>query len=187
MASLPPEQMFELMKQMKWFIQHNPQEARQLLLHNPQLAYALLQAQVVMKIVDLETAQNLLHRASRGPSLIATPPPPAEQPRPSHGGPPPPPRPGGYHGGSPRDFHQGGPPPPPRGGERGPPPPHHGEYRGGPTPPVDAYGARMRVRRYFGSLLLYYLHRVCLTFFEWTTCIVMYCLLHVAPYIVDHE
>ena len=54
-ASLPPEQMFELMKQMKWFIQHNPQEARQLLLHSPQLllynpqqalAYALLQAQV---------------------------------------------------------------------------------------------------------------------------------------------
>ena len=45
-ASLPPEQMFELMKQMKWFIHQNPQEARQLLLHNPQLAYALLQAQV---------------------------------------------------------------------------------------------------------------------------------------------
>ena len=45
-ASLPPEQMFELMKQMKWMLQHSPSEARQLLLHNPQLAYALLQAQV---------------------------------------------------------------------------------------------------------------------------------------------
>lgn len=45
-ASLPPEQMYELMTQMKWFMQQNPQEARQLLLHNPQLAYALLQAQV---------------------------------------------------------------------------------------------------------------------------------------------
>ena len=48
-ASLPPEQMFELMKQMKVCIQNNPQEARNMLLQNPQLAYALLQAQVVMR------------------------------------------------------------------------------------------------------------------------------------------
>lgn len=75
-ASLPPEQMFELMKQMKWCIQHNPKETRQLLLNNPQLAYALLQAQVVMKIVDLETAQNVLHRTTKPlpPILEAEPP-----------------------------------------------------------------------------------------------------------------
>ena len=48
-ASLPPEQMFELMKQMKACIQNNPQEARVMLNQNPQLAYALLQAQVVMR------------------------------------------------------------------------------------------------------------------------------------------
>ena len=40
------------MKQMKLCIQNNPEEARQMLLQNPQLAYALLQAQVIMKIVD---------------------------------------------------------------------------------------------------------------------------------------
>lgn len=84
-ASLPPEQMFELMKQMKvnimycqfFFlqqvylmlsviytshfsvqlcVQNSPQEARNMLLQNPQLAYALLQAQVVMRIVDPEIA-----------------------------------------------------------------------------------------------------------------------------------
>lgn len=84
-ASLPPEQMFELMKQMKVTImyccfiflrllylalsvinfshlfvqlcvQNSPQEARNMLLQNPQLAYALLQAQVVMRIVDPEIA-----------------------------------------------------------------------------------------------------------------------------------
>lgn len=78
-ASLPPEQMFELMKQMKvishasfsplevipssffYFsvqlcVQNSPQEARNMLLQNPQLAYALLQAQVVMRIVDPEIA-----------------------------------------------------------------------------------------------------------------------------------
>lgn len=55
-ASLPPEQMYELMKQMKACIQNNPAEARQMLLLNPQLAYALLQSMVVMRIVDPQTA-----------------------------------------------------------------------------------------------------------------------------------
>lgn len=55
-AALPPEQMYELMKQMKACIQNNPSEARQMLLINPQLAYALLQAMVVMRIVDPQTA-----------------------------------------------------------------------------------------------------------------------------------
>lgn len=48
--------MFELMKQMKLCVQNNPSEARAMLLQNPQLAYALLQAQVVMRIVDPHTA-----------------------------------------------------------------------------------------------------------------------------------
>ena len=81
-ASLPPEQMYELMKQMKLCIQNNMNEARTMLLNNPQLAYALLQvfffqtifiiflikyflyvkAQVVMKIVDTNVAMALLHR-----------------------------------------------------------------------------------------------------------------------------
>ncbi|XP_033112667.1 cleavage stimulation factor subunit 2-like [Anneissia japonica] len=60
--SLPPEQMFELMKQMKTVIQNNPVEARNMLLQNPQLAYALLQAQVVMRIVNPEIAMTLLHK-----------------------------------------------------------------------------------------------------------------------------
>ncbi|XP_067674179.1 cleavage stimulation factor subunit 2-like [Haliotis asinina] len=61
-ASLPPEQMFELMKQMKLCIQNNPNEARNMLLQNPQLAYALLQAQIVMKIVDPQVALAMLYR-----------------------------------------------------------------------------------------------------------------------------
>lgn len=61
-ASLPPEQMLLLIKQMKLCIQSNPNGARNLLLHNPQLAYALLQTQVIMKIVDPQVALNMLHR-----------------------------------------------------------------------------------------------------------------------------
>ena len=60
-ASLPPEQMFELMKQMKWCIERNPEETRQLLLHNPQLAYALLQAQVY----TLERMQHIFGEQTR--------------------------------------------------------------------------------------------------------------------------
>jgi len=37
-------------------ILNNPNEARNMLLQNPQLAYALLQAQIVMKIVDPQVA-----------------------------------------------------------------------------------------------------------------------------------
>ncbi|XP_011346020.1 cleavage stimulation factor subunit 2 isoform X2 [Ooceraea biroi] len=70
-ASLPPEQMFELMKQMKLCVQNNPNEARQMLLQNPQLAYALLQAQVVMRIVDPHTAVSMLHKANPIPGVLA--------------------------------------------------------------------------------------------------------------------
>ncbi|XP_075337817.1 cleavage stimulation factor subunit 2 isoform X1 [Odontesthes bonariensis] len=69
-ASLPPEQMFELMKQMKLCVQNSPQEARNMLLQNPQLAYALLQAQVVMRIVDPEIALKMLHRQTPVQPLI---------------------------------------------------------------------------------------------------------------------
>ncbi|XP_071647402.1 uncharacterized protein Cstf64 isoform X2 [Temnothorax longispinosus] len=77
-ASLPPEQMFELMKQMKLCVQNNPNEARQMLLQNPQLAYALLQAQVVMRIVDPHTAVSMLHKANPIPGVLT----PSEKPIP---------------------------------------------------------------------------------------------------------
>lgn len=71
-ASLPPEQMFELMKQMKACIQNNPVEARQMLIHNPQLAYALLQAQVAMKILDPATALTFLQRGNELPPVLTS-------------------------------------------------------------------------------------------------------------------
>ena len=57
--------MFELMKQMKQCIEANPNEAKTLLSTNPQLAYALLQAQVVMRIVDPQVAMALLNRTDK--------------------------------------------------------------------------------------------------------------------------
>lgn len=69
-ASLPPEQMFELMKQMKLCIQNNPTEARNMLLQNPQLTYALLQAQVVMRIIDPAMAASMLHAQTATPAQL---------------------------------------------------------------------------------------------------------------------
>ncbi|XP_008185936.1 cleavage stimulation factor subunit 2 tau variant [Acyrthosiphon pisum] len=66
-STLPPEQLYELMKQMKECIQNNPAEARNMLLQNPQLGYALLQAQVIMKIVDPEVAKTMLHPVHKVP------------------------------------------------------------------------------------------------------------------------
>lgn len=63
-ASLPPEQMFELAKQMKQCIQSNPTEAKNMLLQNPQLCYGLLQALVVMRVVDPNIALKMLHRSN---------------------------------------------------------------------------------------------------------------------------
>jgi len=69
-ASLPPEQMHQLMKEMKECINNNPHEARNMLLQNPQLAYALLQAQVSMRIVDPDIAMKMLHRQAPVQPLI---------------------------------------------------------------------------------------------------------------------
>lgn len=63
-ASLPPEQMFELAKQMKQCIASNPAEAKNMLIQNPQLCYGLLQALVVMRVVDPNVALKMLHRTN---------------------------------------------------------------------------------------------------------------------------
>ncbi|CAJ0941642.1 unnamed protein product, partial [Mesorhabditis belari] len=61
-ASLPPEKMFEIMKQLKDACKANPQEVKKMLMDNPQLSYALLQAQIVMRIVDPQVALAMLQR-----------------------------------------------------------------------------------------------------------------------------
>lgn len=71
-VSLPPEQMYELMSQMKTCFQNNPVEARTMLMQNPQLAYALLQAQVVMRILDPATAVTFLHKAHQMPPILTS-------------------------------------------------------------------------------------------------------------------
>jgi len=143
-ASLPPEQMFQLMQHMKLCIQNDPVEARTMLMQNPQLAYALLQAQVVMRIVDPETAVSMLHKTpppvppvgvdpARPPSIPSMPPAPS-----NFTGPP---FPGGMmSGGSPAPVPGPGPMQDfPRPGLNGPP--------GGPPRPMEPGGPRPSMDR----------------------------------------
>ena len=60
------------MKEMKECINNNPHEARNMLLQNPQLAYALLQAQVSMRIVDPDIAMKMLHRQAPVQPLLSS-------------------------------------------------------------------------------------------------------------------
>ncbi|XP_031653918.1 cleavage stimulation factor subunit 2 isoform X1 [Oncorhynchus kisutch] len=146
-ASLPPEQMFELMKQMKLCVQNSPQEARNMLLQNPQLAFALLQAQVVMRIVDPEIALKMLHRQTPVQPLVpnsqAGPVPVANQPIPPPNAPvsQSQPMPGMHMNGAPQMMQPppigGGPGPMPGQGLVGPPggiQPPIGMPQGGPVP-----------------------------------------------------
>ncbi|GMT31638.1 hypothetical protein PFISCL1PPCAC_22935, partial [Pristionchus fissidentatus] len=143
-ASLPPEKMFHLMKQMKEIVMSNPTEAKNMLLQNPQLAYALLQAQVVMRIVDPQVAMTMLHReqpiSAAGPFHTPTAPPPQMQQQPPQQQQMPPPQ---QFGGHSRSMA-----PPPSSSYNMPPPqmtgPPGGGYGngpfGGPPPPAN-YGA----------------------------------------------
>lgn len=136
-ASLPPEQMYELMRQMKLCVRNNPTEARTMLMNNPQLAYALLQAQVVMRIIDPKTAVQILHGGREGVEPLmptGTVPPPTSIPPPTtapptiNGGPPPVPT--------------SGPPPPSNLPTRYPPPMTGGpaNFQGPPPGPPPTRG-----------------------------------------------
>ncbi|XP_050070168.1 cleavage stimulation factor subunit 2-like [Anopheles maculipalpis] len=68
-SSMPPERLHELMLQMKQLVQTNLFEARHLLMQNPQLAYALLQVQVLSKAIDPAAAYSFLYKSQSTPNF----------------------------------------------------------------------------------------------------------------------
>ncbi|CAM4920936.1 unnamed protein product [Rotaria socialis] len=61
-VNLPPEQVVDLMKQMQTIIKEYPTEARNILIQNPQLTYAMLQSLVIMGLIPPNEAANMLHK-----------------------------------------------------------------------------------------------------------------------------
>ncbi|SPO37531.1 related to Cleavage stimulation factor [Pseudozyma flocculosa] len=145
LATLPPNQLLDIMGQMKALTATSPDQARALLTGHPQLAYALFQAMLMMNVVDPAILQRILGASGAVPPAAAA---VAAAVPAVAGGPPPPPPTGpmsgplGYGGpmatGTPphHPMSQGPPGPPPPMGRPAPAP---YDYTGGPsathTPP----------------------------------------------------
>ncbi|GAA99146.1 uncharacterized protein L969DRAFT_88240 [Mixia osmundae IAM 14324] len=64
LATLPPNELLDIMSQMKSLVTTSPDQAKALLAGNPQLTYALFQAMLMMNIVDPIVLQRMLAPAA---------------------------------------------------------------------------------------------------------------------------
>jgi len=116
LATLPPNQLLDIMGQMKSLVATSPDQARALLSGHPQLAYALFQAMLMMNVVDPEILQRILAASGAVPGASAAAVPPHMQQGVNNGG-----------GSATPPQHYGGPPPP-------------GQYPPAARPPPGQYG-----------------------------------------------
>ncbi|PWY99514.1 hypothetical protein BCV70DRAFT_119840 [Testicularia cyperi] len=70
LATLPPNQLLDIMSQMKSLVTTSPDQARALLTGHPQLAYALFQAMLMMNVVDPEILQRILAASGALPGAV---------------------------------------------------------------------------------------------------------------------
>lgn len=140
LATLPPNQLLDIMSQMKSLVATSPEQARALLSGHPQLAYALFQAMLMMNVVDPDILQRILAASGAAPGAA-----PAAAAVPPHmqgsnnGGSATPPQ----HYGAPPSAGayppQSRPPPAPYGQQQQQQQPHQG-YGGQPPAPQGAPG-----------------------------------------------
>lgn len=64
LATMSPDQIFELLTQVNIMVQYSPETARSFLSQNPQLCYALFQALFILKLIDPEISKTLLANSS---------------------------------------------------------------------------------------------------------------------------
>ncbi|KAF9885025.1 hypothetical protein FE257_000848 [Aspergillus nanangensis] len=76
LSSLPPNQLLDVLSQMKSLVMADPARATELLRQAPQLAYAIFQALLLMNLVDYSTLGSVVEQAAQ-PAAPA--PPPAAQ------------------------------------------------------------------------------------------------------------
>ena len=90
-ASLPPHQLIDILTQMKSLTANAPEQARSLLTANPQLAYAVFHAMLMMNVVDPMVVRRVMGETGINssippaaptvpPMMPAGPPPPASHP-----------------------------------------------------------------------------------------------------------
>ncbi|KAE8350257.1 hinge domain of cleavage stimulation factor subunit 2-domain-containing protein [Aspergillus coremiiformis] len=74
LSSLPPNQLLDVLSQMKSLVMADPTRATELLRQAPQLAYAIFQALLLMNLVDYSTLGSVVEQAAQ-PQPAATAPP----------------------------------------------------------------------------------------------------------------
>lgn len=73
LSSLPPNQLLDVLSQMKSLVMADPARATELLRQAPQLAYAIFQALLLMNLVDYNTLGSVVEQAAQ-PTAPAPPP-----------------------------------------------------------------------------------------------------------------
>ncbi|WFD42465.1 hypothetical protein MPSI1_001110 [Malassezia psittaci] len=79
-ASLPPHQLMDILTQMKSLTNTSPEQARAVLQSNPQLAYAVFHAMLMMNVVDPVVVQRVLGESGAMHAPPAAPAPAASAP-----------------------------------------------------------------------------------------------------------
>ncbi|USP75126.1 Cleavage stimulation factor subunit 2 [Curvularia clavata] len=89
LATLPPDQLLDILSQMKGLVMTDPAKATELLRQAPQLAYAIFQSLLLLQLVDPQILATLVE-TSAAPAAAAPAPPvqPVQQPPPQVGRPP---------------------------------------------------------------------------------------------------
>lgn len=104
--ALPPQQLLDVLAQMKALAISEPARATELLKSAPQLSYAIFQALILMNLVDPKVLAQVVEQAARPPQAAVIPPQPTPQQFPGYPGAPIP----GQQGIPPRPPQQYAPP-----------------------------------------------------------------------------
>ncbi|CAO2654243.1 Nn.00g109760.m01.CDS01 [Neocucurbitaria sp. VM-36] len=81
LSTLPPEQLLDILSQMKGLVMTDPAKATELLRQAPQLAYAIFQSLLLLQLVDPQILGSLVE-TSAAPAPVAQAPPVQQQPPP---------------------------------------------------------------------------------------------------------
>jgi cleavage stimulation factor subunit 2 len=126
LSTLPPQQLLDVLTQMKGLAISDPGRAIELLKQAPQLSYAIFQALILMNLVDPKVLASVVEQTARPPTMAGIPPPQQQAPQQYPGFPPPmaqqqfqPPR--------PQPLPQYAPPPMAQQQQQQPPPPMHNQ------------------------------------------------------------
>lgn len=89
LSTLPPQQLLDVLTQMKGLAISDPGRAVELLRQAPQLSYAIFQALILMKLVDPQVLAQVVEQAARPPTMAPIAPPQQQPPQQYQGFPPP--------------------------------------------------------------------------------------------------